>query len=107
MKGCATDMTSVHSGRYQSLLRRLRAARQAAGLTQVAVARAVGRPQSYVSKCESGERRIDALELYEFAELYGLSVGHFVGETGRRYGASLTSERSSRPRSRPRRKRRS
>ena len=75
-------MTSVHSTRYQNLLRRLRAARKAAGFTQVAVARAFGRPQSYVSKCESGERRIDVVELAEFCRIYGVTLGTFLARAG-------------------------
>ncbi len=49
-------------------LKRLREARQAAGLTPVEVAAKLGRPQSFVLKCESGEWRVDEVELREFAE---------------------------------------
>jgi len=38
----------------------------------------LGRPQSYVSKCESGERRIDVIELAAFADLYGKRLEFFV-----------------------------
>jgi transcriptional regulator with XRE-family HTH domain len=48
----------------------LRQARQEAGLTQIEAARALGRPQSFVSKCESGERRVDFIELLQFAAIY-------------------------------------
>lgn len=65
------------------------------GLTQAQVARAVGRPQSFVSKCESGERRIDAVELLEFADIYDRSVGYFVAEGEGRSGAMITSDRPS------------
>src|SRR5262245_46409156 len=41
-----------------------------AALTQAQVASALQRPQSFVSKCEFGERRIDVIELDEFARLY-------------------------------------
>ncbi|HXE90523.1 MAG TPA: helix-turn-helix transcriptional regulator [Terriglobales bacterium] len=64
--------------RYSLLLRRLKTARQQAGLTQAAVARALRKPQSYVSKCESGERRVDAIELSAFANLYGRPVTFFI-----------------------------
>jgi transcriptional regulator with XRE-family HTH domain len=41
------------------------------GLTQADVARALGTTQAYVSKSENGERRLDAVELYDFARVYG------------------------------------
>lgn len=52
----------------------LRAARKAAGLTQVDVARAFGMTQGSISKIETGEIRIDPIELQRFAELYGVEV---------------------------------
>ena len=57
---------SLHSTRYSHFLNRLRRARLAAGLTQTEVAAALHRPQSYVAKCESGERRVDVIELEQF-----------------------------------------
>jgi len=35
-------------------------------------------PQSYVSKCESGERRVDGVELAEFARLYKKDLAYFA-----------------------------
>lgn len=71
-------MTGLDSAR--SLLRlRLTEARLAAGLTQVQVAAALGRHQSWVSKCETGERRIEAVELGEFGRLYGWRVSQLLG----------------------------
>jgi transcriptional regulator with XRE-family HTH domain len=69
---------SLHSEKYKRLLERLRNARLQVELTQIEVARRLRRPQSYVSKCESGERRIDVIELAEFANLYGKSIEFFV-----------------------------
>jgi transcriptional regulator with XRE-family HTH domain len=64
--------------RYRQFLNRLREARQQARLTQVQVARKLRRPQSFVSKCESGERRVDVVELAEFARLYRKRLSFFV-----------------------------
>lgn len=69
---------SIHSNEYKVVLQRLRKARDEAGLTQVQVARKLNRHQSYVSKVESGERRVDVVELKRFAKLYGKSVNYFV-----------------------------
>jgi transcriptional regulator with XRE-family HTH domain len=71
-------MKSLHSEAYQRFLVRLRSAREQARLTQIEVAQRLGRPQSYVSKCESGERRIDVIELKELATLYGKRLEFFV-----------------------------
>jgi transcriptional regulator with XRE-family HTH domain len=62
------DATYRH--RYAQFLRQLRQARVEAGLTQVEVAKRLHRPQSFVSKIESGERRVDVVELTEIARLY-------------------------------------
>ena len=42
------------------------------------VAQALGRPQSFVAKCESGERRLDVVELADFARLYRKPITFFV-----------------------------
>jgi transcriptional regulator with XRE-family HTH domain len=62
------------------MLAGLREAREEAGLTQAEVAASFERPQSFVSKCESGERRIDPTELKMFAKLYRKPVTYFLGE---------------------------
>jgi transcriptional regulator with XRE-family HTH domain len=66
------------SAEYASFLRKLREARASAGLSQAAVARRLGKPQSFVSKCESGERRVDVVELKAFARVYSLPITYFV-----------------------------
>jgi transcriptional regulator with XRE-family HTH domain len=67
-----------HADDYRRMLDRLREARLAAGLTQTQVAGRLGKPQSFVSKVELGERRIDPVELRRFAELYGRAVDWFL-----------------------------
>ncbi|HEY2289712.1 MAG TPA: helix-turn-helix transcriptional regulator [Thermoanaerobaculia bacterium] len=69
---------SVRDPTYQRMLARLREAREAAKLTHTQVAEKLGKPQSYVSKVESGERRIDPVELARLAEVYGREIGHFL-----------------------------
>ncbi|MFA5141132.1 MAG: helix-turn-helix transcriptional regulator [Elusimicrobiota bacterium] len=70
-------MSSVHTKRYQEFLQKLRQARKAAGLTQAQVAKTLKKPQSFVSKCESGERRVDFAELQAFARLYRRPLDFF------------------------------
>ncbi|UGT64416.1 helix-turn-helix domain-containing protein [Nocardia asteroides] len=54
---------SIYSAEYQRLCAILRQLRLEAGLTQVEVARRLDVPQSFVSKYETGERRLDVIEL--------------------------------------------
>lgn len=65
------------SSEYAAFLRRLRTARRFAGLSQSVAARKLGKPQSFVSKCESGERRVDVVELKTFARVYGVPITYF------------------------------
>jgi transcriptional regulator with XRE-family HTH domain len=58
-------------------LERLKQAREDAELTQVEVAEKFSRPQSFISKCESGERRVDFVELRHFAKLYRKPISYF------------------------------
>lgn len=71
-------MAATRRPEYRRFLQRLRAAREGRGLTQAKVAKRLGLPQSYVSKCESGERRVDVIELANFARLYGRPLTFFV-----------------------------
>ena len=66
------------SPRYARLCRLLIEMRQAAGLTQVELADKLRRPQSYVSKYESGERRLDVIEFLEVADRIGVHAGDLV-----------------------------
>ena len=70
--------SATHKPEYRQMLKRLRQARKDAGMTQVEVAEAMGRPQSYLTKCELGERRIDPIELHEFAQIYGKPISYFL-----------------------------
>ena len=56
----------------------LRAARQEAGMRQVDLADRLRQPQSYVSKYESGERRLDLLELRQVCSALDISLEAFV-----------------------------
>jgi transcriptional regulator with XRE-family HTH domain len=75
-----TEPLADYEARYKKFLEKLRHARKLAGLSQYEVAHALGKPQSYVSKCETGERRIDVVELAEFASLYKQPVEFFIDQ---------------------------
>ncbi|MCS4293766.1 transcriptional regulator with XRE-family HTH domain [Comamonas sp. BIGb0152] len=63
---------STHNPNYQLLLSVLTSTRKRMGVSQVELAQRLGNTQTFVSKCERGERRIDAVELVEFAEALGV-----------------------------------
>ncbi|MEK6876752.1 MAG: helix-turn-helix transcriptional regulator [Nanoarchaeota archaeon] len=69
---------SIYSREYDFVLSQLRNARIEAGFTQEEVAKKLGKLQSYISKCESGERRLDITELNKFAKLYKKPLTYFV-----------------------------
>lgn len=71
-------MPDIYSEKYQIFLTRLREARKEKGLTQTQVASSLRKPQSYVAKCESGERRVDVIELADFARLYEKPLDYFL-----------------------------
>jgi transcriptional regulator with XRE-family HTH domain len=62
----------LQQGRRKLLLQVLKEARLKAGMRQVDVAIVLKRPQSYVAKIESGERKIDFIEVLEFSKAVDL-----------------------------------
>jgi transcriptional regulator with XRE-family HTH domain len=62
---------------YRQFLERLKQARKGAGLTQAEVARRLSRPQSFISKFETGERRLDFVELQYLARIYRKPLSYF------------------------------
>ena len=81
---------SLHSEGYALFLRQFRAARKSAGVTQIELAKRLDETQSFVSKCERGERRIDVVELREFCRALGITFSEFT----RRLDASMARKRS-------------
>lgn len=65
---------------YRGLLRLLKEARKSANLNQSDVANRLGKPQSYVSKYERGERRIDIVELLLIIHAIGADPMRIVGK---------------------------
>lgn len=69
---------SLHSREYKLFLEILKTARQQVGLTQEDVATRLRATQSFVSKCERGERRLDVVELRAWCQAIGISLEMFV-----------------------------
>ena len=65
---------SIFTGRYERFRELIVEARKNAGLTQVELAKRLGKPQSFVSKYEIGERRLDVIEFVDVAAAIGVSA---------------------------------
>ena len=69
---------SIYSSEQERLCALLRQIRTDAGLRQADVAKRLDRPQSFVSKYEAGERRLDLVELRQVCEAMGVSLIDFA-----------------------------
>jgi len=91
---------SSHYGSYKLFLGMLRELRHENGATQEALAELLGKPQSYVSKYELGERRLDIVETFEICRALNADFAAFVQELINRIesegGGNIASPRSTR-----------
>jgi len=69
---------TIYTKSHRRLVSRLIKARKQARFKQNDVAKKLGRTQSYISKIESGQRRIDIVQLKEFAEIYNKKLDFFI-----------------------------
>jgi len=67
-------MASIYNSDYQEVIGLLKKARLDKGITQVQLAELLGKPQSFVAKFESGERRLDVVEFARIAKLLDVSA---------------------------------
>ncbi|RUV23648.1 helix-turn-helix transcriptional regulator [Mesorhizobium sp. M7A.F.Ca.MR.245.00.0.0] len=65
---------SVHSERHRMIAAALASQRRAKGLSQAEVAKVLGRHQPFIANIESGERRVDLVELMDIAKIIDLDV---------------------------------
>lgn len=65
---------SIHRNAYLAVVSFIVDARKMRNVTQIQLAKKVGKPQSYISKIETGERRIDIIELFDIMD--GLGIPH-------------------------------
>jgi transcriptional regulator with XRE-family HTH domain len=65
--------TTLSSDAYAAFIGVIRDARREAGLTQAQVAAKIGQPQSFISKSERRERRIDVVEFLDIASALDVS----------------------------------
>jgi len=75
-------MASTSNDGYEILLRRLISARTRAGMQQAVLAKRLDKPQSFVSKYERGERRLDVVEFITICRILDADPHNIVGEIG-------------------------
>jgi len=71
---------TIYATEYWIFIKKLKSIREEAGVTQSQLAERLGETQTFVSKCERGERRMDIIELKSWCEALGLSLIAFVRE---------------------------
>lgn len=79
----------LHEPRYQRIAALLTELRKARGLLQQDVADRIGRPQGFVSKVESGSRRLDVIELLDFLHALDADPHDFIDRLIERPMSSL------------------
>lgn len=72
--------SSMHTERYEQFRNLLIKKRKDVGLTQSVIAERLSKPQSYVSKYEKGERRVDLIELIDISEAIGIDPAIILAE---------------------------
>jgi transcriptional regulator with XRE-family HTH domain len=84
---------SPRYGRFRALLRKIR---EEAGLSQTELAQKLRKPQTFVSKSELGERRIDFLETLDYCAACGVGVDGFAARLEKARAAEQGPERQKR-----------
>lgn len=69
---------TIHTKEYKRFIAKLKQARLSVGLTQKDAAEKLNKPQSYISKIEAGQQRIDIIELKKFAKAYKKPLDYFI-----------------------------
>ena len=69
---------TIYSKEHKILVEKLKKARKGSGLDQEDVAKLLGTSQSYISKMEAGQRRIDIVQLKRFAKVYRKKIDYFL-----------------------------
>ena len=69
---------AIYTEEHKNLIRKLKSARLSTKLDQKTAAKRLNKSQSYISKMESGQRRIDLVQLKQIAEIYGKNIEYFI-----------------------------
>lgn len=69
---------TIHTKQYRILISSLRDFREKQELTQTDLGKILGVDQTFISKVETAERRLDVIELRSFCQALGISLLDFI-----------------------------
>ena len=69
---------TLHSNQYKKFLTELRLARERLGVSQEVLAAALDVKQTFISRCERGERRLDVIEVRRWCKALGIELEDFA-----------------------------
>lgn len=69
---------SIYTNEHKNLIDKIKSARRSAKLNQKTAAKRLKKSQSYISKMESGQRKIDLVQLKQIALIYGKNINYFI-----------------------------
>lgn len=69
---------TIYTNEHKHIVQQLKIARGDSGLDQEEIAKLLQKTQSYISKIESGQRRIDVVQLKELAKIYKKPITYFL-----------------------------
>lgn len=76
-----TTSSTIHDARFEAMLKMLREARVAKGLTQEELSSRLDKHRIYINKVESGQRRVDVAELFDICKELDLSIYSVIQST--------------------------
>jgi len=68
----------IYSKEHKYIVEQLKKARESASLSQAEAAKILHKTQSYISKIEAGQRKINVIQLKEFAKIYKKDISYFL-----------------------------
>ena len=75
---CQYMNKTIYSKEHKYIVEQLKKAREKVGLSQEQVAKILHKTQSYISKIEAGQRKINVVQLKKFAEIYKKPLDYFI-----------------------------
>ena len=69
---------NLYTKEHKKIIEKLKKARHDVGLDQFETTKKLGKSQSYLSKIESGQRKIDVIQLKKFAKIYNKDINYFL-----------------------------